>query len=439
MSGKLRTKEFRKLLVDFGETALECADCQIDDLDFNRFKLHNGYGFQISDSAIEQQAAFTAAALKALGPEIGHAKIIDRALWDFVVAHADEGIPKDAVTLYDALDSIEAKSASVVEWFRPCPLVRLPVGVENVSIGPVSIHTAEARIAEFRQINENFKFAVGKGWALDTIAIGKEVGIVTQLPPLMWSISLTVADPLRDQEALWLVDIAVSLLRLTIDADQLGLLAPSVGKLEPHPFIPHDNRNHAFALKQAGGGQLGGMTAANIYELSDAAVSGLNAESCKKKFDQVFNSSASSLGARFYQGCGWLTRGRRSRDRSDRLLYFFTAIEALLSDSDKSAPVIQNISRRAAVLLSDDNKERSEIARSIKSLYGIRSALVHTGSRRAFESDSNNAQIVAELLFQKVWEELDLKMSHQRFCENLGRATFGLTLTSVLKGESQNT
>jgi hypothetical protein len=35
------------------------------------------------------------------------------------------------------------------------------------------------------------------------------------------------------------------------------------------------------------------------------------------------------LAERVGQGLGWLTRGRQAEDRAERLLYFFTAIEAL--------------------------------------------------------------------------------------------------------------
>ena len=53
-----------------------------------------------------------------------------------------------------------------------------------------------------------------------------------------------------------------------------------------------------------------------------------------------------------------MTRGRQARDRSERLLFFFTAIEALLSGDDKTAPVTQTIARRAATILVDDPTHR---------------------------------------------------------------------------------
>jgi hypothetical protein len=41
------------------------------------------------------------------------------------------------------------------------------------------------------------------------------------------------------------------------------------------------------------------------------------------------------------QGLGWLSRGRQAESRTERFLFFFTALEALLSSDDKGDPVTQ--------------------------------------------------------------------------------------------------
>ena len=50
---------------------------------------------------------------------------------------------------------------------------------------------------------------------------------------------------------------------------------------------------------------------------------------------------------------GWMTRGRHAEDRAERFLFFYTAIETLVSTTDKSAPVIQTIARNAASIITD--------------------------------------------------------------------------------------
>ncbi len=56
---------------------------------FERFRLHNGRAFEISDAAIQAQNTFVRQAIRKLGPIKGHAKVLDSALWDFVVSFED--------------------------------------------------------------------------------------------------------------------------------------------------------------------------------------------------------------------------------------------------------------------------------------------------------------------------------------------------------------
>ena len=139
----------------------------------------------------------------------------------------------------------------------------------------------------------------------------------------------------------------------------------------------------------------------------------------------VFDPPEKSLAERFSQGLGWLTRGRQAKDRAERLLYFFTAIESLLSNDDKTAPVVQNIARQAAVILTNDAPVRAAVASDLKKLYALRSALVHTGSRAVLSTNANDAEILAELLFSRVLSEIDLKQSHAKFIEGLSKASYG--------------
>ena len=428
----LKTPELREALKSFVLEARKCADLDFDELRFERFRLHQGHAFEISDAVTQAQSIFVRQAIKKLGPIKGHAKVLDGALWDFVVSIEDDAQLNSNTVLNEALTQIEAKSASVSEFFRPCPLVRLPDKVDRIEIGRVAIDRTEARIEEFRKINQHFKFGIGQNWSLSIILTDNEAGIVTALPPILWSINLAAADPIREEEGLWLTDVALTILRMCVKHQDLGTMAPTVGKVEPHPFFPHDRQDHSFTLKQGGGGQLGGMTAPNDYWLTDKAVEALQDSLVKAKIDMVFNAKPRSVAERFYQGCGWLTRGRRSTDRSDRLLYFFTAIEALLSDSDKTSPIIQTIARHTAVLLTDENEQRQQIATNIKQLYGVRSALVHTGTRGAFDIDANSAQQVAELLYFRVWNDIDLSITHQEFSGILGKASFGLALSDLI-------
>ncbi|QIG78681.1 HEPN domain-containing protein [Stakelama tenebrarum] len=428
----LKTPELRQALATFAKAARECAGRDVKGVNFEKFRLHRGKVFDLSDEVIRAQNDFVRIAIRKLGPIKGHAKVLDEALWDFVTSSENVADLDKTECLNRALEKIELQSASVCEFFRPCPLVELPDGTDRIDIGRVAINRSEARIHEFRKINPRYKFGVSQDWSLSIVVAAEDVGIVTNLPPTMWSVNLAAADPIREEEALWLVDVALSILRMTAKHKDLGVSAPTVGKVESHPFVPYDIRNHSFTLNQEGGGTLGGMTAPNDYRLSAGAVEALKHASAVAKTSAVFDAEPKSVAERFYQGCGWLTRGRRSSDRSDRLLYFFTAIEALLTRSDNRAPVLDTIARHAAVLLTDDNEDRVKIATDLKKLYAVRSALVHAGSRGAFDIDSNSAQQIAELLYFRVWNDIALSVRHEVFADALGQASYGLPFKPML-------
>lgn len=429
----LKTPELRAALKAFALEALKCQNPDFENLNFRRFRLHGGMTFEITDETIKAQQSITRKAIMKLGPIRGHAKVIDKLLWDIVTSLEETSQLEQVEFLNSALARIEAESNSVSEFFRPCPLVHLPTNIDRIKIGRVAIDRTTARIDEFRQVNKQIKFGVGDHPTLSYVFSSDEARIVVQLPPTMWSINLAAADPVREEEGLWLTDVALSVLRMAVRTEHLGALAPTLGKIEPHPFAPHEIQDQSFTLKEGSFATIGGLTAANDYRLENEACLALSDHAVQEKIENVFEAKPKTIAERFYQGCGWMTRGRRSKDRSDRLLYFFTAIESLLSGSDKTSPVVQTIARHAAVLLSDENSIRHSIAADIIKLYGVRSALIHSGARGAFDIDANSAQEVAERIFMRVWNDFDLSLGHQEFSNVLKKASYGIGLEVAMK------
>ena len=124
-----------------------------------------------------------------------------------------------------------------------------------------------------------------------------------------------------------------------------------------------------------------------------------------------------------YNALGWLTKGRQSIDRAERLLYFFTAIEALLTRQSKDSPVIDTIARHGSVMLGSSIASRSNIAKRFKKLYGFRSSTVHRGARTASALMVKEAQFLAESLMCAALEEANLEQSHSAFSEGLAAAS----------------
>lgn len=143
------------------------------------------------------------------------------------------------------------------------------------------------------------------------------------------------------------------------------------------------------------------------------------------KYMAIFNAKKGSVGARIAQGLGWMTRGRQASDRSQRLLYFFTAMESLLTSGDKAAPVIQTIARHASVILAKTPETRIEIANKIKKLYGARSSLVHAGERSVTRHDADLIQSIVESTYLSVMSKLDPMMNFDELNTALATASYG--------------
>lgn len=428
----IETKQTHLLLKEFVLCAHQCAMTRIRKNDFNRFRLHNGVAFEVTDQLLNKQIELVDILIKKLGPAKGHQRTLSSALWDFVVSVDDISDLESRKFLIDGLQEIERKSAELCDFYRPCPLVRLPDGTDLIKIGPVKVVRSESLLPEFRTLSPHCKFRVGADWSLSALPTDVEGQIVVTVPHTVWSIRLSAAAPNREVEALWLTDVALSILRMSVERARLGSLAPSIGDVEPHPFRPHDLNDHSLALVPGVGANMGGMTAARNYWLAPEVVQSLVEPQTVAKIDVVFGSRPKTVAERFCQGCGWLTRGRRSKDRSDRMLYFFTAIEALLSSSDSSSPIVQTIARNASVIISDDNAKRERWSSDIKKLYSVRSSIIHNGTRRAYEADANSTQFIAEMLYDEVWKRVDLAGSHQEFSRALHTASYGMPLAEVL-------
>jgi hypothetical protein len=170
----------------------------------------------------------------------------------------------------------------------------------------------------------------------------------------------------------------------------------------------------------------GGSSVPAWYQIDSSVLTTATDKKFVANAELIFDPPKRSLAERVSQGLGWLTRGRQAEDRAERLLYFFTAIEALLSNDDKTAPIVQTIARHGSVLLTNDNAVRPQAAADIKKLYNFRSSLVHAGNRSILWSATNGAQVLAEEMFSVVLEKADLKMTHVKFCDDLSAASYGV-------------
>lgn len=390
-------------------------------------RLTNGVLFNVSDAALASQNALIKGLLKALGPVRGHRSDIDPEIWRLTatLASAGRSVPSQP-ELDSFLSDLENNSNQQVKIIKPCNNVSLLSQVRQIVIGPDSVRRSSTYLSNLRKSCPRIQFSVGGA------LIQNPAPLAVSLPHMVWEVELTAAKANREEEAAWLIDVALSVLRLAVKDVDLGLMAPRVGKQEAHAIDSSSPDSNRLTVGPGSSYVIGGWSLPNSYELGAKARRSLQALRARARTSAIFSAAKGSLAERFGQGLGWMTRARQSADRPTRLLYFFTAVESLLSDSDKTAPVVQTVARHAAVILSEDNKARSAIAKDLRTLYGLRSSLVHTGKRGIYDQDSNTIQYIAELLFWHVWSRIELSMPHQDFVQTLSKASYGLRLRSLL-------
>jgi Apea-like HEPN len=343
--------------------------------------------------------------LSALADQIGQGLI----LGEF---NLDEAISK-------LIDIFVDEGNSSFEVLLPNYLIQFKDDIRSITLGRIRAALTVDISAELRERGVPTAITQGPQFSQTLLPDGK-LGIT--MPPRCWVVKVAAVQDNAKEEAKWLLDVAISLIRMSYKT--VGPMFPMVGDIEPHPWEPWNFREAGLTFGQ-GVAYSGKRTTPGMYVVDKQLEATISEPSFADRANLVFDPQKGSLAERMGQGLGWLTRARQTEDRSERLLYNFTAIEALLSGSDKSAPVTQTISRNAATILTEDVADRFKTAKDIIGLYGLRSLVVHAGSRPVAWTHANFAQNLAEELFWRVLLTADLSLTHQAFIEQLSAASYG--------------
>ena len=168
------------------------------------------------------------------------------------------------------------------------------------------------------------------------------------------------------------------------------------------------------------------------YKITHENADYLAEQSVKLKIEQVFEATPGSVAERVKRGLGWLARARQVSDQAERVLYFSTSIETLLTLEDKDAKVTDNIARNESIILSDNIDTRSENYGIILNCYEVRSRIIHGGSRNVSRREARLIQEVAELLYSKIVLLTNLSVKYETFQASLKQASFGAAWTGIV-------
>lgn len=422
----LSDKKLRCLSEAFFDAAIVSAVNNVDGakaaFKTANFKMVNGIIFHLTASIRKCEREFVSQCSRLLGTRFGNNGDISTLAWKSVSQSLARGEPDWAIIFNQFVDAVVAPAQRDCRFLAPNALIRFADDITSISIGPV-----EAILSKTLLIGD-IEATRGKNWQ---IAIGNEFqtifagdNVVFELSPVSWAVAVKAAPGNLSEEAVWLVNVAIGLLRLSWPKVAYPM-CPAFAEIEGNPFTARSSRTQYLTLA-AGGVSEGGTRRPEYYEIGANVRDVVASEEFKARAEAIFSPKQKSVGERFSQGLGWMTRGRQTEDRAERMLHFFTAIEALLSADGKNAPIIQTVARHAAVILSDDAVGRAAIAAEFKSLYGTRSALVHTGKRGVFAEDASKAEAYAEMLYMVVLEKVNLAMPYQELYQSLDHASFGL-------------
>ncbi len=374
---------------------------------------------EITSDVESTMAKLRTRAMKLLGSKAGHEHAIHQTL--FKQAHQSVISAQNPDEMAAALiKAVFDQGLITYDYVAPNHLFKFK-STKSIQIGSV-----RAMLISDLQTERQSAFPGGKVTLIPgdeyNMAFDADMVSIT-MKQLCWVVSVDAIAENVAEEAKWLIDVAVSLLRLSYSSWK-GV-PPATGHCEPHPIQKPIWQNEDVRFQ----GQTilpGAVKMPPWYEIDLDVEEMVETSEFRTKATEIFSPSKNSLAARVGQGLGWLSRGRQSADRAERLLYFFTAIEALLSGTDKTAPVVQTITRHAAVILSNNNVERQRYASVLKALYNLRSALVHNGTRDVDWTSANTAQIYAEALFIQILNNVSLSIQYDIFSNQIAVASYGL-------------
>lgn len=388
----------------------------------NTWRMEDGIVFEINKSLQNKYVNVVNTICQKLGPKASHEKNISNSLWKSTAKRIiDRAITSDEAAK-TFLKDIEQASGFERRYIHLNSLIGREPGVDKLRIGPVEIIDGSC-VAE--QLNANRS---ADRWLAEVREPGikhQESRLITvDVPINCWMITIAAARENLREEAAWLAGIATSLLKLTA-RPSLGHFIGDLGTVEPHPFKTTPVCNDGITVDKDGV-STGGLSLLGRYVISEATIAYCGSNEFQLIADQIFTPPNKSLAERVSQGLGWLARGRQSEDRAERFLFFFTALEALLSNEDKAAPVVQTIARHAASILTDCHEDRAKNAKLIRDLYALRSALVHSGMRKVSMREANTAENIAHILFGRVLDQCNLAEQFKSFQKKLSDCSYGL-------------
>ncbi len=386
----------------------------IEDLHGRRFK--DGKSYIYTKEFLHSITIFTSDVVSHFGKLVIDEDYVTSLIWDLIDLDLDHSLVVKEFANRLTKEIAEDKFCILHNY-----QIGFEEGVEEFQIGPVRAVKGRKIASQINRKNEN------PLWRLDVNFDGHKDDyntIVYSLSPICWEVRVNTTSKNVKTEAIWNINVALSLLRIVISREEIGPSFPYLGDVEPQVAIRPEFRDKIVIHNSEGiaGGDWGQPKG---YYINSKTARTLKTKKFIKRAEMLFDPPQRTLAERVQSGLGWLTRGRQSAEQAERYLFFFTALEAIFTSSDKTTPVTDTISRSISVILMNNNIERAKHFNYMKQSYSIRSALVHGGSRGVSRRDTMSIQAVCDVVYGKLVREFDLSIKLEDFHNRLRNASFG--------------
>ena len=301
--------------------------------------------------------------------------------------------------------------------------IALALEIDEFRLGPVRVVRGEKLAAEVNaRYSNNFLHVQVRDQPVESEGDDRSILL---LSPVCWEVEVKASAGKVHREAVWLANVAISLLRALYPVDKATGLFPYYGEEEPATDVRPIFSKNSLVYSDSKV-SFGGWAMPHHYDITQEVLAVLNDEKSQLAAKAIFFPAPMSLASHIYRGLGWLARARQSEDLSERYLHTFTALETLLTNDDKSMPITDTIARHASAIWTNANEARRDVAQTIKRSYGIRSSLVHGGIRNISASDAMVMQKICEVIYRLIIHTADLSVPFADFDASLRLASYGL-------------
>lgn len=412
--------EIQKTIQEYLKHATKCASLDKSSIDKKLFKdvfITNGVLFHID----KQYEELYRNCFKALRKHKGFKKelVSETEFEDLLTAKAAEQVKDGIDKSSEIIKSLEELKNKLVTNIVPNYAVFLHNDIDEFNIGPVNCVKSSYLKKLYPEHLLAYKISVSENAGYSDYEFQSNT---LELSEFSFIIHLRCSPKRIDHLSQWYVDIALSLLRLHLFKSKaiVGHF-PHTGDLDPLGFRERDRKklllrvDDKFSLST-------NFTNYPYYEISKTVSDALTNTGFNELCDKIFFPEANTVRERVQKALGWMSKARRSEDLPTRFLFFFTSLEALLTES-RDAPITDTISRHVATIIGS-LEYRHEIYKQVKDLYGIRSQLVHSGNRGVSEGECNQLQYIAETVCFLVMDKA-LENTTENFQKTLKASGFG--------------